>query len=73
MPIEAVAMAGADYMQCSVNLEMWEGLGTEEIPAYLLAAEDPQTPVIKKNFDDLVSKNENFAAQILVMAKAGFN
>ena len=70
MSIEALAMAGADYLQCSINLEMLEGLGTEETPAYLLAEEDLQTPVIKTSIDDLVSKSEDFAARIVGMAKA---
>ena len=70
MSIEALAMAGADYMKCSISLEVWEGLGTVETPAYLLAEEDLQNPVIKSKVHDLVSDNENFAAQILAVAKA---
>ena len=71
MSIEALAMAGADYEECSVNLEIWEGFETEEIPAYLLAEEDEQSPGIKKkSINDLACKSEGFAAEILVMAKA---
>ena len=70
MSIEALAMAGADYEECSINLEIWEGFETEEIPAYLLAEEDKESPEIMKSINDLVCKSEEFAAEILVMAKA---
>ncbi|KAL3527660.1 hypothetical protein ACH5RR_012357 [Cinchona calisaya] len=61
----ALAMAGADYMECSINLEMWE-----EIPEHLLVEEKLQTPVVRTSTNDLVFKSENFAEQIIVMEKA---
>ncbi|KAL3527662.1 hypothetical protein ACH5RR_012359 [Cinchona calisaya] len=65
MSIEALAMAGADYTKCSINLEMWE-----EIPEYLRAdQEDLKTTLIKTGIDDLVFKSENFAEHIVIMAK----
>lgn len=36
MSIEALAMAGVDYKECGINLELWEQ-GPEPPPPYLLA------------------------------------
>ncbi|KAI8030559.1 hypothetical protein LOK49_LG01G02301 [Camellia lanceoleosa] len=37
MSIEALAMAGVDYMECDIDLEAWERCGQEQPPSYLLA------------------------------------
>ncbi|GKV23428.1 hypothetical protein SLEP1_g33161 [Rubroshorea leprosula] len=38
MSIEALAMAGADYIECGIDVELWENGGKEEQPpVYLLA------------------------------------
>ncbi|GLT33739.1 hypothetical protein SLA2020_083030 [Shorea laevis] len=38
MSIEALAMAGADYRECGIDVELWESGGMEEQPpVYLLA------------------------------------
>ncbi|KAI7979887.1 AP-2 complex subunit alpha-2 [Camellia lanceoleosa] len=37
MSIEALAMAGVDYMECDIDLQAWERCGQEQPPSYLLA------------------------------------
>uniref|UniRef100_A0A7N2M109 Uncharacterized protein n=1 Tax=Quercus lobata TaxID=97700 RepID=A0A7N2M109_QUELO len=39
MSIEALAMAGADYVECGINLEALERSGWEQTPPHLLADE----------------------------------
>ncbi|KAM0971219.1 hypothetical protein ACFX13_019440 [Malus domestica] len=40
MSIEALAMAGADYMECGINFEEWErNDGVQDPPSHLLADE----------------------------------
>lgn len=53
MSIEALAMAGADYAECGIDVEAWEHEGLEQIPAYLLAEQR------------LSSKNEQKRSELL--------
>ena len=37
MSIEALAMAGVDYMKCDIDVEKWERCGEKQPPSHLLA------------------------------------
>ncbi|CAK9151223.1 unnamed protein product [Ilex paraguariensis] len=40
--IEALAMAGANYLECSVDFEQWEHRDLDPPPPHLLAEEDAE-------------------------------
>ena len=58
MSIEAVAMAGADYMECGIDLQGWETGGSTQPPPYLLVENIPGTEAGTKCSDDKQKANE---------------
>ncbi|KAJ4824114.1 hypothetical protein Tsubulata_008859 [Turnera subulata] len=46
MSIEALAMAGVDYAECRIDLELWENQELEQPPQHLIA--DQQSPGVEK-------------------------
>ncbi|KAL5818154.1 hypothetical protein ACOSQ3_022053 [Xanthoceras sorbifolium] len=43
MPIEALAMIGAEYTECAIQLKVWEDGGFEQTPPYLVAEQNANT------------------------------
>ena len=58
MSIEAFAMAGADYMECGIDLQGWETGGSTQPPPYLLVENIPGTEAGTKCNDDKQKANE---------------
>ncbi|KAA8546801.1 hypothetical protein F0562_003230 [Nyssa sinensis] len=66
MSIEALAMAGVDYMECGIDVEAWESRGgLDQPPPHLLAE------VEKKGADKIMVVNSELVkAKLLEWAKA---
>lgn len=70
MSIEALAMAGADYMECGIDLQVWETAGSTHPPLYLLVEKNPGTEGSKQSHDKLKANEERLKAMMLEWAKA---
>ena len=71
MSIEALAMAGADYMECGIDLQGWETGGSTQPPPYLLVENIPGPEAGTKCNDDKQKANEErVKAQMREWAKA---
>ncbi|KAA8546805.1 hypothetical protein F0562_003271 [Nyssa sinensis] len=67
---EALAMAGADYRECGIELEAWERCGLEQPPPYLLAEQNRHIEVQKKGADMSVLHDKLLKEKIREWAKA---
>ncbi|CAL2266894.1 unnamed protein product [Prunus armeniaca] len=78
MSIEALAMAGADYMECGINFEEWESNdGLKDPPPYLLADEQSfdvdQFLRTKSGADDMLAFDSDYTKRkLLEWAKSVF-
>ena len=71
MSIEALAMAGADYMECGIDLQGWETGGSTQPPPYLLVENIPGTEAgTKCNGDKQKANEERVKAKMREWAKA---
>ena len=72
MSIEALAMAGADYMECDINIEALERCGSEQPPPYLLADQQYLSIEVHRKGDDKksVDNGEVVKAKMREWAKA---
>ena len=71
MSIEALAMAGADYMECGIDLLGWETGDSTQAPPYLLVEKIPGTEAGTNCNDDKQKANEERAkAKMREWAKA---
>ena len=71
MSIEALAMAGADYMECGIDLLGWETGGSTQAPPYLLVEKIPGIEAGTNCNDDKQKANEERAkAKMREWAKA---
>ncbi|CAK9144057.1 unnamed protein product [Ilex paraguariensis] len=57
MSIEALAMAGTDYMECGINLEAWECCGSEQPPPHLRADQRYLSIEAGRKGDDKLADN----------------
>ena len=72
MSIEALAMAGADCMECGIDLEVWEAGGSTQPPPHLLEEKIlSSTEVGRQSYNDKKKMNEErVKAKIRQWAKA---
>ena len=70
MSIEALAMAGADYMECGIDLHDWET--NQPPPPYLLAEKMSCSEAVRKycNDDEVKANEEKVKAKMREWAKA---
>ena len=69
MSIEALAMAGADYMECGIDLQVWETAGSTHPPPHLLVENVPGTEAGTKCNDELKANEERAKAKMREWAK----
>ncbi|CAK7334685.1 unnamed protein product [Dovyalis caffra] len=69
MSIEALAMAGVDYADCGINLEVWEQDSSEQPPLHLVGEQNSSLEIDRRR-QDMLLEEKLWKAKILEWAKA---
>ncbi|CAK7334691.1 unnamed protein product [Dovyalis caffra] len=69
MSIEALAMAGVDYADCGINLEVWEQDSSEQPPLHPVGEQNSSLEIDRRR-QDMLLEEKLWKAKILEWAKA---